>query len=94
MTTASEVVQDLLGRGGDSWFGGDLLAAEGDRGGAQRPEGSYDLVDGQAGGYARPGADNNIAETVHAPLLGHRTEERATLTVLPAAEAAQAVYRK
>ena len=31
VTTAGEVVQDLLGRGGD------LLAAEGDRGGLQRP---------------------------------------------------------
>jgi hypothetical protein len=32
VTTLCEVVQDLLGGGGDSRFGGDLLAAEGDRG--------------------------------------------------------------
>jgi hypothetical protein len=39
----------LLGGGGDSRFGGDLLAAEGDDGGAQRSQGLDDLVDGQAG---------------------------------------------
>ena len=38
MTTASEVVQDLSGYGRDTGFGGDLLAAEGDRGGPQRPQ--------------------------------------------------------
>jgi hypothetical protein len=32
VTTLSEVVQELLGGGGDSRFGGDLLAAEGDDG--------------------------------------------------------------
>lgn len=36
----------------------------------------------------------HIAEKIHNRLLGDRTEERATLTVLPAAEAAQAAYRK
>jgi glutamate dehydrogenase len=37
VTTASEVVQNLSGRGRDTGFGGDLLAAEGDGGGPQRP---------------------------------------------------------
>jgi hypothetical protein len=36
----------------------------------------------------------HIAETIHALLLENRSEERATLTVLPAAEAAQAAYLK
>ena len=35
-----------------------------------------------------------IAETIHDSLLNNRIEERATLTVLPAAEAAHAAYRK
>lgn len=36
----------------------------------------------------------HIAEAIHGRLLDNRVEERATLTVLPAAEAAQAAYRK
>jgi hypothetical protein len=36
----------------------------------------------------------HVAETIHNLLLKDRIEERATLTVLPAAEAARAVYRK
>jgi hypothetical protein len=35
-----------------------------------------------------------VAETIHDQLLQDRHEERATLTVLPAAEAAQAAYAK
>lgn len=35
-----------------------------------------------------------IAETIHDQLLQERHEERATLTVLPAADAAQAAYAK
>jgi hypothetical protein len=42
----------------------------------------------------RPWRRRHIAEEIHNRLLSHRTEERATLTVLPAAEAAQAAYRK
>src|SRR3954471_5863189 len=49
VTTASEVVQDLSGRGRDTGFGGDLLTAEGDRGGPQRPQRLHDLVDRQPG---------------------------------------------
>jgi hypothetical protein len=41
-----------------------------------------------------PWRRRHIAETIHDLLFGPRTEERATLTVLPAAEAAQAAYRK
>jgi hypothetical protein len=33
VTTLGEVVEDLLGGSGDPPLGGDLLAAEGDRGG-------------------------------------------------------------
>lgn len=36
----------------------------------------------------------HIAETIHDALLKDRVEERATLTVLPAAEAAHRAYRK
>jgi hypothetical protein len=36
----------------------------------------------------------HVAETIHDRLLTGRIEERATLTVLPAAEAAQTAYRK
>jgi hypothetical protein len=36
----------------------------------------------------------HIAESIHDRLLSDRSEERATLTVLPAAEAARAAYRK
>jgi hypothetical protein len=41
-----------------------------------------------------PWRRRHIAKTIHDLLLVHRIEERATLTVLPAAEAAQAAYRK
>jgi ribosomal protein S18 acetylase RimI-like enzyme len=41
-----------------------------------------------------PWRRHHIAETIHDQLLTERIEERATLTVLPAAEAAQAAYRK
>jgi ribosomal protein S18 acetylase RimI-like enzyme len=41
-----------------------------------------------------PWRRRHIAEEIHDRLLGDRVEERATLTVLPAAEAAQAAYRK
>lgn len=41
-----------------------------------------------------PWRRQRIAETIHDHLLDNRVEERATLTVLPAAEAAQAAYRK
>ena len=40
-----------------------------------------------------PWRRRHIAETMHDLLLADRAEERATLTVLPAAEAAQAAYR-
>jgi hypothetical protein len=36
----------------------------------------------------------HVAETIHVRLLQDRYEERATLTVLPAADAAQAAYAK
>ncbi|HEV8556680.1 MAG TPA: GNAT family N-acetyltransferase [Actinophytocola sp.] len=42
----------------------------------------------------RPWRRQHVAETIHNLLLKDRIEERATLTVLPAAEAARAVYRK
>lgn len=42
----------------------------------------------------RPWRRRHIAEGIHDRLLSDRAEERATLTVLPAAEAAQAAYRK
>jgi GNAT superfamily N-acetyltransferase len=41
-----------------------------------------------------PWRRRHIAETVHDRLLDNRVEERATLTVLPAATAARAAYRK
>lgn len=41
-----------------------------------------------------PWRRRHIAEEVHSRLLSRRVEERATLTVLPAATAAQAAYRK
>jgi hypothetical protein len=41
-----------------------------------------------------PWRRQHIAESMHGRLLGNRTEERATLTVMPAAEAARAAYRK
>ncbi|MFC4856857.1 GNAT family N-acetyltransferase [Actinophytocola glycyrrhizae] len=41
-----------------------------------------------------PWRRRHIAEGIHNRLLSDRVEERATLTVLPAAEAAQAAYRK
>lgn len=41
-----------------------------------------------------PWRRQRIAETIHDRLLNNRIEERATLTVLPAAEAAHAAYRK
>jgi hypothetical protein len=41
-----------------------------------------------------PWRRQHIAETLHNQLLSSRVEERATLTVLPAATAAQAAYRK
>jgi hypothetical protein len=41
-----------------------------------------------------PWRRQHIAETIHGMLLEPRIEERATLTVLPAAEAACAAYRK
>lgn len=41
-----------------------------------------------------PWRRQHIAKTIHDLLLKSRIEERATLTVLPAAEAAQAAYRK
>ncbi|MPZ81754.1 MAG: GNAT family N-acetyltransferase [Actinophytocola sp.] len=41
-----------------------------------------------------PWRRQHVAETMHDLLLTDRVEERATLTVLPAAEAAQAAYRK
>lgn len=42
----------------------------------------------------RPWRRRHIAEEIHNRLLANRAEERATLTVLPVAEAAQAAYRK
>jgi hypothetical protein len=42
----------------------------------------------------RPWRRRYIAEVIHGLLLKDRIEERATLTVLPVAEAAQAAYRK
>ena len=42
----------------------------------------------------RPWRRLHVAETIHARLLQDRHEERATLTVLPAADAAQAAYVK
>lgn len=41
-----------------------------------------------------PWRRQHIAQEIHGWLLRNRSEERATLTVLPAAEAAQAAYRK
>jgi GNAT superfamily N-acetyltransferase len=41
-----------------------------------------------------PWRRRHIAEEIHNRLLSGRAEERATLTVLPAADAAQAAYRK
>lgn len=41
-----------------------------------------------------PWRRQHIAKSIHDRLLHNRIEERATLTVLPAAEAAQAAYRK
>lgn len=41
-----------------------------------------------------PWRRHHIAESMHGRLLADRIEERATLTVSPAAEAAQAAYRK
>jgi hypothetical protein len=41
-----------------------------------------------------PWRRQRIGESIHDHLLGNRVEERATLTVLPAADAAQAAYRK
>jgi GNAT superfamily N-acetyltransferase len=41
-----------------------------------------------------PWRRQHIAESIHYRLLSKRVEERATLTVLPAAKAAQAAYRK
>lgn len=40
----------------------------------------------------KPWRRRRVAETIHARLLQDRHEERATLTVLPAADAAQAAY--
>jgi GNAT superfamily N-acetyltransferase len=42
----------------------------------------------------KPWRRHHVAESIHDQLLANRAEERATLTVLPAAEAAQAAYRK
>lgn len=42
----------------------------------------------------RPWRRQYVAETIHDLLLRNRPEERATLTVLPAARAAQAAYAK
>jgi hypothetical protein len=42
----------------------------------------------------RPWRRQHVAETIHARLMQDRHEERATLTVLPAATAAQAAYAK
>lgn len=41
-----------------------------------------------------PWRRQHVAEGIHDRLLADRPEERATLTALPAAEAAQAAYRK
>lgn len=41
-----------------------------------------------------PWRRRHVAEEIHDRLLADRVEERATLTTLPAAEAAQAAYRK
>jgi hypothetical protein len=41
-----------------------------------------------------PWRRQHVAQTIHDRLLTGRIEERATLTVLPAAEAAQTAYRK
>lgn len=41
-----------------------------------------------------PWRRQHIAEAIHDRLFANRVEERATLTVLPAAAAAQAAYRK
>lgn len=42
----------------------------------------------------KPWRRKHVAETIHDRLMHHRREERATLTVLPAATAAQAAYAK
>lgn len=42
----------------------------------------------------KPWRRKHIAETIHARLMQDRPEERATLTTLPAADAAQAAYAK
>lgn len=42
----------------------------------------------------RPWRRKHVAETIHARLMQERHEERATLTVLPAADTAQAAYAK
>lgn len=41
-----------------------------------------------------PWRRRHVAKEIHNRLLNNRTEERATLTVLPTAEAAQTAYRK
>jgi hypothetical protein len=41
-----------------------------------------------------PWRRQHIGETIHGHLLNNRVEARATLTVLPAADAAQAAYRE
>ncbi|MDQ3761689.1 MAG: GNAT family N-acetyltransferase [Actinomycetota bacterium] len=42
----------------------------------------------------KPWRRRYVAETIHRQLMQDRSEERATLTVLPAADAAQAAYAK
>lgn len=42
----------------------------------------------------KPWRRKHVAETIHHRLMHDRPEERATLTVLPAADAAQAAYAK
>lgn len=57
----------------------------------ERPNRTFALVELLVG---VPWRRQHIAETIHDLLLEHCTEERATLTVLPTADAAQAAYRK
>jgi len=58
VTTLDEVGEDLLCDGGDAWFGGDLLTAEGDRAVRSGLRCRADLDNGQAGtdlGFAGDG---------------------------------------
>ncbi|MFC6081768.1 GNAT family N-acetyltransferase [Sphaerisporangium aureirubrum] len=58
---------------------------------AERPGRTWALVELVV---RAPWRRRHVAETIHDMLLGGRTEERATLTVLPQAAPALAAYRK